>query len=374
VRGIRSSALVLVVLSVGAVQPISAGAKACQSWGAPPPYVGAFDVTLQDVAAAGPCSAWAVSSFDDGGTMHTLILGWNGTKWSVVPSPNRGTGANFLRGVTAISPTDAWAVGSYRGPVDYLTLILHWNGTAWKIVKSPNAVTDSFNDLFDVDATSANNVWAVGERDGKPGYRALVLHWNGVAWRLQKAPDVAGADDELFGVAAASSTDAWAVGCSDTGSLILRRHANRWRRVPSPSPGTGPCLEGATALPTGQAWAAGHFLGTSGDTSLVVRWNGRAWKRQNVPSPGDSSALKDVAAASKTNAWAVGWSVGTFGTSTVVLHWDGTAWKRQPSADPDQSFPLDNLLYGVTAIPHGGAWAVGDYAGTYRTPLIAHCC
>jgi hypothetical protein len=58
----------------------------------------------------------------------------------------------------------------------------------------------------------------------------------------------------------------------------------------------------------------------------------------------------------------------------VVLHWDGTAWKRQPSADPDQSIPLDNLLYGVTAIPHGGAWAVGDYAGTYRTPLIAHCC
>ena len=52
---------------------------------------------------------------------------------------------------------------------DYLTLILHWNGTAWKVVKSPNAVTDSFNDLFDVDATSANNVWAVGERDGNPG-------------------------------------------------------------------------------------------------------------------------------------------------------------------------------------------------------------
>jgi hypothetical protein len=78
-----------------------------------------------------------------------------------------------------------------------------------------------------------------------------------------------------------------------------------------------------------------------------------------VPSPGDSSALKDVAAASKTNAWAVGWSVGTFGTSTVVLHWDGTAWKRQPSADPDQSVPLDNLLYGVTAIPHGGGLGGG---------------
>ena len=97
--GIRWSALMLVVLSVAVLQPLDAGAKTGQLWGAPPPYVGAFDVTLQDVAAAGPCSAWAVSSFNDGGTMHTFGY-WDGTGRSGPSgaSPNRGTGANFLRG------------------------------------------------------------------------------------------------------------------------------------------------------------------------------------------------------------------------------------------------------------------------------------
>jgi hypothetical protein len=373
-RAFRTSIVMVIVAAASVAIPTGAAGATCQSWGAPP-QVGGIAVTIQDVSAAGPCAAWAVGSFDDGGTTHTLILRWNGTDWSIQPSPNEGLGANYLRGVTAISSTNAWAVGSYQGPVDSLTLILHWNGTAWKVIKSPNAVTDSFNDLFDVDATSKNDVWAVGERDDNgTGYRALTLHWNGTAWKLQKSPDVAGANDELFGVAGASGSDAWAVGDSDTGTLILHWNGSRWRRTPSPSPGTGAVLWGVDALATGRAWASGQFNSASGDTALVLRWNGSSWKRQAAPTPGDLSVLLSVAAGSKTNVWAVGWTAGSFGTSTLVIHWNGAAWKRQPSPNPDQSFPLDNILYGVTAVPHGGAWAVGDYDGPPRTPVIIHCC
>jgi hypothetical protein len=44
----------------------------------------------------------------------TLILHWNGTAWSKVPSPSPGPKGNFLTSVSAVSPTDAWAVGYSR--------------------------------------------------------------------------------------------------------------------------------------------------------------------------------------------------------------------------------------------------------------------
>jgi hypothetical protein len=44
------------------------------------------------------------------GASHTLILRWDGTRWSQVPSPNLSS-YNYLLGVDAVSPADAWAVG-----------------------------------------------------------------------------------------------------------------------------------------------------------------------------------------------------------------------------------------------------------------------
>src|SRR5262249_23733993 len=166
----------------------------------------------------------------------------------------------------------------------------------------------------------------------------------------------------------------WAVGCSDSGTLILRWNGTKWGRVPSPSPGTNGCLWGATALSSDHAWAVGQFTGT-GDVPLVLRWNGSAWRRQKTPTPGDGSVLRDVDAAGKANAWAVGQVETSIGTETMVFHWDGSSWKRQSSPNGDLTFPLDNELRGVTAIPSGGgAWAVGDYAASTRSPLILHCC
>jgi hypothetical protein len=67
--------------------------------------------------------------------------------------------------VAATSPTSAWAVGDYGsgqyGP--YYTLILHWNGTGWSQVNSPNPPGGKIDNLYAVSASSAANVWAVGD-------------------------------------------------------------------------------------------------------------------------------------------------------------------------------------------------------------------
>ena len=64
---------------------------------------------------------------------------WNGSTWSVVTSPNAGTGSNYLYGVAAVSVSDIWAVGYYTttGTLQQ-TLTLHWDGAAWTQVPSPS--------------------------------------------------------------------------------------------------------------------------------------------------------------------------------------------------------------------------------------------
>src|SRR5260221_617850 len=78
---------------------------------------GMESVDLNAIAADSTNDVWAVGGVSGGGPAgHVLIEHWNGSRWSVVPSPTIGTGGR-LWGVAAISPTDAWAVGYYSADI-----------------------------------------------------------------------------------------------------------------------------------------------------------------------------------------------------------------------------------------------------------------
>src|SRR5947209_8240215 len=82
--------------------------------------------------------------------------------WSVVQSPNATAGNNELHAVTSISANDVWAVGTSENNLgNSQTLILHWDGTAWSIVPSPTTGIVEGN-LLGVAAVSATDVGAVG--------------------------------------------------------------------------------------------------------------------------------------------------------------------------------------------------------------------
>lgn len=51
-------------------------------------------------------------NYDNGATVLSLILYWNGTKWARVASPNPGSG-NSLYAVAASSGSNVWAVGRF---------------------------------------------------------------------------------------------------------------------------------------------------------------------------------------------------------------------------------------------------------------------
>jgi hypothetical protein len=123
----------------------------------------------------------------------TLIEHWDGTSWTVVPSPNVGPASvfqsNALLGIAAASPTDIWAFGSSslaNGSGNQRTLLMNWNGTAWSMTASPNPNKGSFLDdiLFAGVAPSPGDVWIVGSEDDAVtggGFATLAIHGTAAA-------------------------------------------------------------------------------------------------------------------------------------------------------------------------------------------------
>src|SRR5581483_5229890 len=193
-------------------------------------------------------AAWAVGDITVGnGASRTLVEQWNGTRWSVVPSPSPSASHNVLHGVAALSSSDVWAVGWLNTATarDFpRTLIEHWDGTAWRVVPSPNAGLNDF--LYGVTAASASDVWAVGQFSNASGfYQTLIEHWDGTAWRIVPSPNVGTHDNVLNGVTAISAADAWAVGdfldrTSTSHTLIEHWDGTTWRAVPSPTGAPAP--------------------------------------------------------------------------------------------------------------------------------------
>jgi hypothetical protein len=128
---------------------------------------------LSSVVALAPNNAWAVgeTTVVNGsiGTGQALIEHWDGSSWNVVPSPNVGGGSpsafNELSGVAAVSANNVWPVGRFPDPNTnvYKTLTENWDGSSWSVIPSPNVTSGDSNSLSGVTATSNGDVVAVGE-------------------------------------------------------------------------------------------------------------------------------------------------------------------------------------------------------------------
>ena len=188
---------------------------------------------LFGISADATNDVWAVGTLSLGGT---LIEHFDGTAWSVVPSPNTGNGQIVLFGVTAIAPNDAWAVGFFvealNGDRPQKTLTEHWDGTSWTVVPSPNVggpdTQTISNQLRGVIAVSANDVWAFGDTDrfDTSEITNLVLHWNGTAWSIVPSPDPNPRhtliDDVIAGGTVIPQGNLWLVGVADGfGTMVL---------------------------------------------------------------------------------------------------------------------------------------------------------
>ena len=117
---------------------------------------------------------------------------WTGTKWAAVPVPDPLPAGSFaeLTSVSCPSASDCVAVGDDQnaaGTTDG-TLAAHWDGTAWTVVPSPSPA--KFSGLTSVSCPSVRRCVAVGgaSRSATGTVSPLVEAWNGTAWTVQSAP------------------------------------------------------------------------------------------------------------------------------------------------------------------------------------------
>ncbi len=254
----------------------------------------AVQSALSGVAARTGSDAWAVGSFTRSNNLiRTLVEHWDGTGWTRVKSPDAGQPAGGdLSGVDAIAADDVWAVGGYGQGAPGRTLIEHWDGTAWTIVPSPNKGPFP-NSLADVAAVAPDDVWAVGTWFTKAfDDRTLTLHWDGTSWHRVKSPNAGPpkAANDLVSVTASATDDVWAVGVRGSHTLTMHWDGTAWSVVHSPTPGGNADLAGVVALATDDVWAAGGRVDkhVNAVRTLVEHWNGTTWSVVESANKGPS--------------------------------------------------------------------------------------
>jgi hypothetical protein len=208
------------------------------------------------------------------GAVLTLVERWDGSKWSIVSTPNGSAGGQSFSAVSASSPNDIWAVGSLVVPNSnkaVLTFVEHFNGSTWSIIPSPSPIPTGVlnaNVLLSVHAVSSIDVTAVGFVRGF-GIRTftLVEHWDGVKWSVVSNPNPSqSVFSILTGLAVVSPSDMYVVGYSASPTsgqhqtLVEHFDGAKWTIVASPKKGLAQQLNGAFALPNTQnVWIGGAF-------------------------------------------------------------------------------------------------------------------
>ena len=348
----------LMILTVALSTPSVRAATVCGAWhSAPTPNPSTEINRFTGVAAVSASDVWAVGFYDaDPDPMfefdQSLVFHWNGSSWSVVPSPNVGPSGTVLTGVAAVSSDDVWAVGysnTYGTPQN---LAIHWNGSSWSVIQGP--VVQGGSGFLAIAALSSTDVWAVGYRaGGMPDFSTttgtMVAHWDGSSWTEVPSPNVGNRHNELSAVAAISSNDVWAVGtwrniAGNYQTLTEHWNGSSWTLVPSPNPSSENGLSAVAGVAGNDVWATGSGWDGITPLPLFFHWTGSAWSQ--VSSPGGAGG--GLITLASDDAWAVGGN---------IAHWDGASWSLVPN--PTVSGAAWLSLNAVTAVSACEAWAVG---------------
>jgi hypothetical protein len=272
--------------------------------------------------------------------------------WQIAAKVHYGPSGNAsgYSAVIAAEKDNAWVFGGTNPGGPSSPAAEHWNGKGWRAWRLP-AGLDGF--IVAAAASSASNVWAVGE-----GY---ALRWNGARWTVAKSWSQAGG---ITSVAAISRSDVWVFGSSSFsgGPGVGAWHYNgrSWARAG----GMAGAVYRASAVAAGNIWA----ITVSPRGGSVVHYNGSAWSE--VPAADSALAntqLNDVLAASSGNVWVSGTSPANAADGQLVLaHWNGKSWKRFVAPWPVQQaerFATDGA---------GGIWIPVVTGGDSPATWILH--
>ncbi len=378
--------------------------------------------SLAGVRCQSATSCLAVGTWTNAGNAtHTLAERWDATSWTVKPTPTpSGATESGLAALACPALTQCIAVGQYRDAANNsLTLAETWNGTAWSIQPTPNPTGSTFNELNGVACASPTQCTAVGSgfaegwngttwtlqtivtprpHTGGPavllgvscrgalcaavGYyerdavQTLVAeNWDGQRWVLG-SPDISSPNDSsiLLAVSCHVATSCMAVG-SFHNSFFSQDHTLAesfsllWQQQTFTDP--GPSIAGGVADVSCPSMrfcvSVGSFETTSDFETYAETWDGTQWNVRTVPNPSTTN-LTAVSCSSATACTAVGNGGDALsGFVTLAERWNGTTWTVQPHSEPRRWRPghlLHRACPARTAIPARPSGHTATAAGT----------
>tara|TARA_R110000782_G_scaffold53205_11_gene113445 strand:- start:498 stop:1868 length:1371 start_codon:yes stop_codon:yes gene_type:complete len=263
----------------------------------------------------------------------------------------------------------AWAVGWTVSATDSLNISYTLEDGQWIPLETPS-VADTIgrfrNSLYNLDGSSASNIWAVGRHTGQTSSSdTLALHWDGNEWEHVPTPgeSMFGAQGFWFeGVYVPDEDTAWFVGfaalCVRGEGYIVRRNAD------------GSFDEFCVGIPTNAAasyrdvdgvgpddiWAVGGRGGVAVAVgrAIAAHWDGSSWTPNNPPEVNFGEVLEAVVMVGPDDVWASGRYdriVDNVARDTPLFwHWDGAGWTRHesPGFARDLVALSSDDIYGVS--------------------------
>ena len=284
-----------------------------------------------------------------------------------------------LDAVSASSASDIWAVGESG---------VHFDGQKWTAFALPNIAGDLTSWISGVADLAPDNVWGVGVINvSQQSPNQIIEHFDGSKWSVSAGPAFQPTDQpSLDGLTAISATDMWAAGSilttiggfPEAFPLFEHFDGTSWTATIDES-NLDSFMFGVSADATNDVWAVGSIaLGAT----FIEHFDGTAWSVVGSSSPGNGQKnLFGVTAIAPNDAWAVGFFVEALNQDrpqkTLIEHWDGTSWKVVPSPNVGgpNSTTISNQLRGVIAVSANDVWAFGDtdaFGPSKITNLVLH--
>jgi hypothetical protein len=336
-------------------------------------------------SAANACTAVGDSATSSG-TSVTLAERWNGTSWSVQPTPTPG-GTGSLGEVSCAAGTACMAVGSSSSGTSgaQAALALNWTGGAWTPEPVPVPAGAESSALSGVSCTSPNACMAVGDYVDSTGTQTPLSEvWNGNAWAQQT---VAGPIPGTFSRVSCSAPSACtAVG----GGWVEGWNGTSWsaQTLEPPPPPSGKWLiiayetSGISCTSASQCTMVGQMAGTSCTSTmphcdclhdpcrslhetLVEGWNGSGWNLEVRPSGNWSNV-----SCTSTACTAVGNNGDNETAAMQQLSSNGDGWTVQ--TPPNPAGATSSSLADVSCTSPTACTAVGQYvngSGTASSTL-----
>jgi len=261
-----------------------------------------------------------------------------------------------LNAVTAIARGDAWAVG-VAGTADS-AIVVRWNGTAWRQAAVPAALAAKASVVNSVAATSDSNVWAFD-------FGGNWLHFDGSSWTAGRVPALRGGQHGL-GMAASVAVakhGAWVFGFDSTAAKLISYAAHfngsTWRAMSLPGPVGQFGVSDASAVSAKDIWAVVGGGPGRGTANGLLHWDGRRWRSAVLPSfLAHKTNLASVLALPGGHVWVAGGIPSGVGHARgVTALWNGHTWTVDKLA-ADRAAP-DDVIGDLVPDGNGGVWAMG---------------